>query len=99
MIIYTPPAQDISAAIRLTYKFTIQYIGVRGYSHRAGVSHIINGGGQVIVRLNLWNFSILSQVVNPVIGLKDCIENWHRIFNQLKERPRKKSYQVDEIVE
>lgn len=35
-------------------------LGDRGYSHREGVAHVVNGGGDVIVRLNTGAFPLLD---------------------------------------
>lgn len=35
-------------------------LGDRGYSHRAGVAHVVEGGGDVIVRLNTGAFPLLG---------------------------------------
>jgi hypothetical protein len=38
------------------------FIGDRGYSHRAGIAHVINGGGQVIVRLNTGSLPLNDRI-------------------------------------
>lgn len=35
-------------------------LGDRGYSHREGVAHVVNGGGDVVVRLNTGAFPLLD---------------------------------------
>jgi hypothetical protein len=45
------------------------YIGDRGYSHRSGIAHIVNGGGQVMVRLNTGNLPLNDRKTNTPIDL------------------------------
>lgn len=40
------------------------YIGDRGYSHRAGIAHILKGDGHVIVRMNLGNLPLKDRKNN-----------------------------------
>jgi hypothetical protein len=41
-------------------------LGDRGYAHREGVAHVLDSGGDVIVRLNRTNFPLLDKVGNRV---------------------------------
>lgn len=45
------------------------YIGDRGYSHRSGIAHIVNGGGQVMVRLNTGNLPLNDRKTNKPLDL------------------------------
>lgn len=36
------------------------FLGDRGFAHRPGISHVINGGGNVLVRTNLTNLPLLG---------------------------------------
>lgn len=36
------------------------FLGDRGFAHRAGVRHVIDGGGQVLVRINLTNLPLAN---------------------------------------
>ncbi len=36
------------------------FLGDRGFAHRAGICHVLNGGGSVLVRLNLTNLPLLA---------------------------------------
>ena len=36
-------------------------LGDRGYAHRPGISHVVNGGGQVLVRVNLSSVPFLNE--------------------------------------
>ena len=36
------------------------FLGDRGFAHRPGISHVINGGGNVLVRTNLTNLPMLG---------------------------------------
>lgn len=40
-------------------------LGDRGYTHRAGVAHVIRAGGDVVVRLNSTNFPLLDDAGRP----------------------------------
>lgn len=40
-------------------------LGDRGYCHRRGVAHVIEGGGDVVVRLNSSNFPLLNRKGRP----------------------------------
>ena len=57
------------------------FIGDRGYSHRAGIAHIVNGGGQVIVRLNTGS-----------LPLNDSSSD--KLFNVLKNARALKAKQI-----
>ncbi len=37
------------------------FVADRGYAHRAGIEHVIKGGGDVLVRLNLNNIPLLNE--------------------------------------
>lgn len=41
------------------------FLGDRGFAHRAGISHVINGGGDVLVRINLTNLPLVGADGNP----------------------------------
>lgn len=41
-------------------------LGDRGYCHRRGVAHVIEGGGDVVVRLNSSNFPLLGAEGKPL---------------------------------
>lgn len=41
------------------------FIGDRGFAHRAGISHVIDGGGDVLVRINLVNPPLVEGDGNP----------------------------------
>jgi hypothetical protein len=41
------------------------FLGDRGFSHPAGVGHVVNGGGDVLVRSNLTNLPFLGANGNP----------------------------------
>ena len=36
-------------------------LGDRGYAHPKGVAHVLHGGGQVVVRLNLTHLPLLNE--------------------------------------
>ena len=50
-------------------RFTVQpgdlFIGDRGFAHRAGVSHVVDGGGDVLVRINLTNLPLVDAGGKP----------------------------------
>ena len=50
-------------------RFTVHhgdlFLGDRGFAHRAGISHVVNGGGDVIVRINLTNVPLVKQNGKP----------------------------------
>jgi hypothetical protein len=50
-------------------RFTVHpgdlFLGDRGFAHRAGISHVVNGGGDVILRLNLTNVPLVNENGNP----------------------------------
>ena len=50
-------------------RFTVHpgdlFLGDRGFAHRAGISHVVNGGGDVIVRINLTNVPLAKQNGKP----------------------------------
>lgn len=41
------------------------FLGDRGFAHRAGISHVVNGGGDVIVGLNLTNIPLVKNNGKP----------------------------------
>jgi hypothetical protein len=41
------------------------FIGDRGFAHRAGVSHVVSGGGDVLVRINLTNLPLVDADGQP----------------------------------
>ena len=41
------------------------FLADRGFAHRAGIGHVIDGGGNVLVRLNLTNIPLLGADGNP----------------------------------
>lgn len=41
-------------------------LGDRGYCHRRGVAHVLDGGGDVVVRLNSGNFPLLDHEDEPL---------------------------------
>lgn len=45
-------------------RFTVHpgdlFLGDRGFAHRRGVAHVLNGGGSVLVRLNLTNLPLVG---------------------------------------
>jgi hypothetical protein len=51
-------------------------LGDRGYCHRRGVAHVIEGGGDVVVRLNSSNFPLLDAQGKPfgLLGAMRSIE-------------------------
>lgn len=50
-------------------RFTVHpgelFIGDRGFAHREGISHVINGGGDVLVRINLTNLPLAEADGTP----------------------------------
>ena len=46
-------------------RFTVHpgdlFLGDRGFAHRAGISHVVSGGGDVILRLNLTNVPLVKE--------------------------------------
>lgn len=40
-------------------------MGDRGFAHRAGIGHVVNGGGSVLVRVNLTNLPLVGADGNP----------------------------------
>lgn len=50
-------------------RFTVHrgdlFLGDRGFAHRAGISHVINGGADVIVRINLTNVPLVKNNGKP----------------------------------
>jgi len=50
---------------RFTVKPGDLFLGDRGYAHRAGILHVINGGGDVLVRLNLTNVPLVTSDGQP----------------------------------
>ena len=36
------------------------FLGDRGFAHHAGISHVVNGGGNVLVRINLTNLPLVG---------------------------------------
>jgi hypothetical protein len=41
------------------------FLGDRGFAHRAGIRHVLNGGGDVIVRINLTNVPLVKNNGKP----------------------------------
>lgn len=41
------------------------FLGDRGFAHRAGINHVINGGGDVLVRINLTNLPLVDTNGTP----------------------------------
>jgi hypothetical protein len=41
------------------------FLGDRGYAHRSGILHVINGGGEVLVRINLTNVPLANSDGSP----------------------------------
>lgn len=41
------------------------FLGDRGFAHRAGISHVINAGGNVLVRINLSNLPLVGADGKP----------------------------------
>lgn len=37
------------------------FLGDRGFAHRSGISHVVSGGGDVLVRINLTNLPIVDR--------------------------------------
>jgi hypothetical protein len=50
---------------RFTVKPGDLFLGDRGYAHRAGILHVTNGGGDVLVRLNLTNVPLATSDGQP----------------------------------
>jgi hypothetical protein len=50
-------------------RFTVHpgdlFLGDRGFAHRAGISHVVGGGGDVILRLNLTNVPLIKKNGRP----------------------------------
>lgn len=52
-------------------------------------------------KTNLWRetsfaLHLIKQAVNPKLGLKDCIQNWKEIANNLSENTRsRKTYEAN----
>ena len=50
-------------------RFTVHqgdlFLGDRGFAHRAGISHVVNGGGSVLVRINLTNLPLVEADGQP----------------------------------
>ena len=42
------------------------FMGDRGFAHREGISHVINGGGDVLVRINLTNLPLVEADGTPL---------------------------------
>lgn len=68
-------------------------LGDRGYTHRAGVAHVIRAGGDVVVRLNSTNFPLLDDSGRPFDLLQHlrtleghCPGGWDVIFKDGSER-------------
>jgi len=40
---------------------------------------------------------LLRTTVSPVLCLRDCVENWDRISLELREAPRKRQSQMEEL--
>lgn len=70
------------------------YIGDRGYSHRAGIAHIVKGGGHVMVRLNTGTLPLKERLsAEPFDVLKNArslapkqIGDWEVYFESDGER-------------
>jgi hypothetical protein len=41
------------------------FLGDRGFAHRAGIHHVIQGGGEVLVRMNLTNLPLVNEKEVP----------------------------------
>lgn len=41
------------------------FFGDRGFAHRAGIAHVVNGGGNVLVRVNLTHLPLVGVDGNP----------------------------------
>ena len=37
------------------------FLGDRGFAHRAGIHHVVKGGGEVLVRMNLTNLPLVNE--------------------------------------
>ena len=53
-------------------------LGDRGYCHREGVAHVLNSGGDVVVRLNSNNFPLLDRHDRPfdLLGRLRTLRGW-----------------------
>ncbi len=53
-------------------------LGDRGYCHRKGVAHVLNNGGDVVVRLNSNNFPLLDRHDQPfdLLGKLRTLRGW-----------------------
>jgi len=40
---------------------------------------------------------LLRTTVNTALGLRMCLENWHRISLELREPPRKRGLQIEKL--
>lgn len=46
---------------RFTVKQGDLFLGDRGYAHRPGIAHVVNSGGEVLVRINLTSIRFVNQ--------------------------------------
>jgi hypothetical protein len=46
---------------RFTVKVGDLFLGDRGYAHRPGIAHVVNSGGEVLVRINLTSIPFINQ--------------------------------------
>lgn len=70
-------------------------LGDRGYAHREGVAHVLDNGGDVLVRMNLTNFPLETEQGNPLNvlrllrGLKGSkVGEWYVYFQANDRRYR-----------
>ena len=41
---------------------------------------------------------LIRQAVNPLLNMADCLNRWHTIARNLAEPPRKRNYQIHDLV-
>lgn len=46
------------------------FVGDRGFAHRAGISHVVDGGGHILVRINLTNVPLVFANGKPFLLLE-----------------------------
>jgi hypothetical protein len=42
-------------------------------------------------------FGLLRQTLRPPLGLQDCVEHWYDISSLLREPPRKRQPQLEQL--
>ena len=42
-------------------------------------------------------FELLRRAISPDLGLRNCVEDWYAVSVDLRERPRRRTLQIENI--